>query len=274
MIRLQGLAAALAVALLLAPSAIAAADDDAFVILSATGPGLSAAPGDLLGGGAEVALGDGAAMTVLDRAGRLYRLTGPCACRLPVAAAGALPKPRTRGFVREENLWSAALPTVRDIVGQPDSSAPEAEPGRSAGTATAPQQPNLWAMSVDSSGNRCVRRGAATLWRARADNSISVDLSTQSLRQAGLTWPAGENAMPLPDHFIIDGEPLVLSLGGQSLQFVLHVLPDTIDETEWGEILIWMAARDCRPQAQFLVDGLNNGTLFPDSGRKPGLSEL
>ena len=176
--------------------------------------------------------------------------------------------------MREENLWNAALPTVRDIVGEPESGAPAAGTSRGAEPAPAPRQPDLWAMSVDSSGNRCVRRSGAVLWRGRADDAVSVVLQNGSVRQTGLTWLAGQDTMPLPDHFIVDGGSLTLSLGDEARRLVIHVLPDTIDETQWGEILIWMAARDCRRQAQFLVDGLNDGTLFPDSGTKPGLSEL
>ena len=129
-------------------------------------------------------------------------------------------------------------------------------------------------MAVDSSGSRCVRRGDVFLWRRETRAAARIDLRSSGARETGLTWPAGQEQMRLPSQFVIDGEPIVLQLDDQPRRLIVHVLPETIGENEWGEILIWMAARDCRRQAQFLVDGLNDGSLFPDRDRRPGLSEL
>ncbi len=257
--------------------ATAAASEDAFVVLSVTGGGAPFVAGDMVGGGSDVRIEDGVTMTVLDASGRLFQMTGPCRCRLPEAMAAkdgdasALTSPQTRGFTFEDNLWNAALPKLQELAEDPPADAPAQTRGSPALPA---RQPDLWAMAVDSSGNRCVRRGDVFLWRRKTSAAARIDLRTQSARETGLTWPAGQDKMRLPSQFVIDGESLMLQVDAEPRRLIVHVLPDTIKETEWGEILIWMAARDCRRQAQFLVDGLNDGSLFPDRGRKPGLSEL
>ena len=111
------------------------------------------------------------------------------------------------------------------------------------------------------------------LWRPSAAAETRLELRAQRVATA-MRWPAGQQTLRLPTEFVVDGGSLVVQLDAEPQELVVHVLPETIEETQWGEILIWMAARDCRGQAQFLVDGLNDGSLFPEQGRTPGLSEL
>ena len=241
-----------------------------FLVIAAA-ENASVVAGDVLSPGQEVPMAKGATALVLTRSGGVFRLTGPCLCRLPgkprEVGVTALAKPQTRGFKENPDLWTAALSKLQSL--NEDSS-------RSRGmTKDKPaRQPDLWAVTVDGSGNRCVRRGDTYLWRGRSAAAARVELRSATSRETGLTWPAGQPLMRLPTQFLEDGTSLVLSIDNQPRELTVHVLPATIKETDWGEILIWMAARDCRHQAQFLVDGLNDGSLFPEQDRRPGLSEL
>lgn len=263
----------LAVALIGGTGVTRAAGDGANLLVIATAGAAPVTTGDLLAPGQEVDIADDAAVLVLTRSGSVLRLTGPCRCRLPEGPAAARGKSgadaATRGFAVKSDLWNVALPKLQSL------SKPAAA-GSDGGVQPepSPEPPDLWVVAVDRSGNRCVGRGGAFLWRQQVKAAATVDLRTTKAHQAGLTWPAGQPLMQLPGEFVIDGAPLILSIDSQRLRLVVHVLPVTIDESEWGEILIWMAARDCRRQAQYLVDGLNNGTLFPDHDNRPGLSEL
>ena len=254
------------------PSNTRAAEGPDYVVLAATGIA-GVAAGAELEPGQEVQVAKGASVIVLARSGAVLRLTGPCLCRIPggglAPAAEAEPKPqaRTRRFTVKSDIWTVALPRLREMT-DPNLG------GNRGAQGEVPDQPDLWVVAVDSSGNRCVRRGDIFLWRRQAEIAAKVDLRSRAARETGLTWPAGQKRMRLPNHVVVDGDPLVLQINDQPRRLVVHILPETIDESEWGEVLIWMAARDCRRQAQFLVDGLNNGTLFPNHDDRPGLSEL
>lgn len=278
----RGLGVAALATMLTAPAAHSA--EDAFIVIASSGSSTSLLAGDLVAGGADVRVEDGVVITVLDPSGRLFRMVGPCLCRLPETAPlaradDAITSPQTRGFKLgsdNSNLWNVALPKLRELTEPPAAEAPvETAPATRGGDVAAPvAPPDLWSLATDSSGSRCVRRGDVFLWRRKADVAVRVDLRSSGARETGLTWPAGQDQMRLPSQFVVDGEQLMLMVNDKPRRLIVHVLPETIAENEWGEILIWMAARDCRRQAQFLVDGLNDGSLFPDQGRKPGLSEL
>lgn len=250
----------------------AAREAPEFLVIAAT-EGAPVSTGDLLAPGQEVDIATGQKVLVLTRSGSVLRMMGPCDCRLPESGPGVRGKSSTdgatRGFELEANFWNVALPKLRSLADDPEETG-----DRTAKTEPMQDPPDLWAVAVDRSGNRCVGRAGAFLWRQQAHAAAIVDLRTTKAHRTGLTWPAGQPLMKLPGEFVVDGAPLVLSIDSQRLRLVVHVLPATIDESEWGEILIWMAARDCRRQAQFLVDGLNDGTLFPDHDSRPGLSEL
>lgn len=209
----------LIVAVLDTPSDAAANE---WLVLS-TSVGAPVVEGEMLAGGTRLEIEAGIVVTALSPDGGIVRMVGPCDCTLPEARGGpssddasAGPRSGTRGVLLGDSLWAAALPALKQIAARAD--APVAGAPSRPGTELT-SRPGLWEMSVETSGDRCGRQGAAA-------------------------------------------------------RLVIHVLPRTIDQSEWGEVLIWMAARNCREQAQALVDGLNDGSLFPGRERRPGLSEL
>ena len=279
---LHALFAALTLGMLGGATDAAKAATGSNLVVIATAGDTQVKAGALISPGQEIDVAEGTSLVLLARSGQLLQMKGPCRCRAPgeppspapQAEDNGAPKPKavSRGFTVKSDLWTVALPNLQAL-----SRAPEGGlSGQTRGGVkpSGRDQPNLWYMAVDSSGDRCVRRGAVTLWRRKAVAASLVDLRSTAVRQTGLTWPAGEKTMDLPDHYVVDGSPLMLSIDSEPRKLTVHVLPETIDESEWGEILIWMAARNCRRQAQFLVDGLNDGSLFPDHDSRPGLSEL
>lgn len=278
---IQAIIAALTFSLTASAGATAHAAGDSHMVVIATSGSAPVLPGAMIAPGQEIDVAAGTSIVLLARSGQLLQMKGPCLCKVPgadpapapQAEANKAPKPKalTRGFTIKPDLWTVALPNLQALSRAPGADLPGKTRG---GVKPVPAQPSLWYMAVDSSGDRCVRRGTVTLWRRKAGVAVLVNLRSNAVRQTGLTWPAGQQTLDLPDHIVVDGTLLMVSIDSQPRRLNVHVLPETIDESEWGEILIWMAARNCRRQAQFLVDGLNDGSLFPDHNSRPGLSEL
>lgn len=220
-----------------------------YVVIAATG-GMQT--GGALTSGATLDVPEGGRATVLGRDGSVWHAAGPCACVLPEIGGGG-----------------ADLSAVSDLVtialrapGQTrDPAAPKAV------------QPNLWAVVVDSSGNRCVLPDRAELWRKSANKDWVVDLASVAARARGVLWPAGQHKLDLPADFVADGI-LAMTVDGAPRRFEMHVMPGDVDPTQWGEVLIWMAGNECDRQSQYLIDGLHSGTLYSDAARIPWLSEL
>ncbi|MEM7190300.1 MAG: hypothetical protein AAF439_11875 [Pseudomonadota bacterium] len=264
----------------LLPAQAASAED--YVVLGATGLADRYSAGDRLAAGGAHPLKDGEVLTLIARDGTLIQLVGPCDCGLPAPdedqmtmeedgaeAAPALPRPTGSPPIYEGAGWEDTAARLAALV-VPRPGAPatrEALPGAAGET-------GLWVMAADSSGARCVKSSDIKLWRRRTAEAVTVDLRSKVERLTGLTWSAGEHLLTVPEKLVVDGEALVLTVDAEPRRFTVHVLPDGIGETDWGQILIWMAAMSCRRQAQYLIDGLHDGSLFPDSARVPGQSEM
>ncbi len=261
--------------------------DGEFLVIATT-PGVEGPlAGVTLSSGDALAVPRNAVVTLIGRDGRVLQLVGPCDCVLPVVAGAA-------GLARPAPLaldpstassppaddgatgragWDAAAPGLLalfalktralEVLGKPRDL-----------RGAAGRQPGLWLLAIDNAGDRCVKQSDVFMWRKRAGEAVAIDLRGLAGQLTGLTWSAGEHRMALPAGFVADGHPVIIKISGEPRRFTLHVLPPVIDEADWGKILIWMAASACRGQAQFLVDGLHDGSLFPDAVRRPGMSEL
>ncbi len=270
----------------LVPFAGTARGADEFLVIGSSPVAGAPLKGVTLSTGDEVTVPLDAVVTLIARNGKVLQLIGPCDCMLPIVTGLKAPEPLALGSAVGGGGASDSAPASRSGRDDWDTAAPGLlrlfapraralnKPGAARDLSGDGGQPDLWLLVVDSSGDRCVRPADVYLWRKRAREAVEIDLRGRSDRMTGVRWLAGEHRLALPSSFVEDGQPVIVRIAGEPRRFVLHVLPNGIDIGNWGELLIWMAASECRRQAQFLVDGLHNGTLFPDAVRRPGLSEL
>ena len=122
-----------------------------------------------------------------------------------------------------------------------------------------PDQPDVWQVSIDSSGPRCVRPGPVELWRRDAERDARVSIRTEAGRLGDLSWPQAEHGLKLPADFsVVDGR-MAVSLDDTVRTLTVAVLPDDLVGAPTGRVLTWLIDQQCSRQARTLIDALHSG---------------
>lgn len=235
--------------LLAAISTSALAED--LVVIAATNAGEAFKPGAIVSTGTAVKLPQGSRLTLLSKGGEVLRLAGPYSSVVDLPAlAGDAPK---------EKAWASTLSSIADVVSKKVVRTNVVGTSRAVIAPMALIEPDVWQLTVDSSGHRCLNSAKSNLWRKNASKSLTIDLRSQEAQQKGLTWPVGINHMDLPKKFMKDGTLVVMKIDAQPRRFNIHVLPADIEADQWGDVLHWMVSKECTRQANLLVGRLHNG---------------
>jgi hypothetical protein len=226
--------ALLITAALAAPAAAA----DALVLSGgSTADGL--APGAAFSSADPVRLEAGESLKVMLQSGAIVSLSGPHDGPLPVVASG-----------------SAELPGSLDTIGAllVGRSGTETVLGASRlAPAELPDVPTVWSIDTAASGPRCTN-GTLQLHRADAEEPAAVVARTDKAKVGPVEWPAGARTLDLPQEALGTGGLLVVSVGYETRRFELQPMPPTIDETDEGVLLAWLASEGCVTQASALLE--------------------
>lgn len=122
---------------------------------------------------------------------------------------------------------------------------------RGVGTGT-PEEP--WAISVETSGPRCIKSSQVTLWRSDPSKPAQFTLS-DGYRSAGpQPWPANAAQVKLPDGFIQGGKTYKITLDQKTVELAFITVPETT--TNPAELAVWMNEKGCGSQAVALLSTL------------------
>lgn len=230
-----------------------------YLVLLAKGAG-TPDEGEIIHDASNLTLQDGAEMLLLDHDGRIYRLTGPCACSL--------------AFDRRAHHRADGLGQVSRFVVRAPAESRGGTRGSDIDIAGSATRPDIWDVVTDSSGDRCVRHGQIIFWRTHIAETLQVSLRSKTARKSGIVWEQGQHTLAIEDSARIGDGPLMTKIGTQTRRLQIHVIPSDVDPDQWGQVLIWMASMNCRRQAEMLIDAMKAGELFPEGSKTPGISEL
>lgn len=225
-------------------SAAALAD---YVVIAASGAPGSYAAGTEIADDQQIDLPEGARLTLIERSGRMVTLEG--------LYSGTVPLPDEAG---DSDAPSGGWNALKRLVGSAEASSTVLGAAR-ASAGDIPPPPGVWDLSTDSSGPRCIRTGELTLWRKQADTSQTVSARSAAGRHDGLVWAEGENRLALPQEMAMEDGRMVVSIGGELRDFELSVMPQALTDAPAGQLLAWLAERDCRRQALALIARLHTG---------------
>jgi hypothetical protein len=213
------------------------------IVVAASGPA-SLQPGDRLAGGSTLKLPDGAKVTVLFQSGEMKRIDGPFDGKLDAAP------PVERPF----SGWDA----VRKFLGAAGQKSEVLGASRNADGGM-PEQPGIWLISIDSSGERCTRRDELSFWRRDTGGPLTVTLRNEAARVTDLTWPAGSHTFTAPASFPVVEGPLAISAGPSLRKFGIKVLPQSLETAYPGALLGWLLDSGCTRQASALISRVHAG---------------
>ena len=205
--------------------------------------------GAILTTDAELTLGDGETLTLLTESGTVVRLTGP--------HGGPIFKADSAG-----NAGNGIARIARFVAGTDGATSVLGASRDPDGREGIAEQPDIWFVNTDSSGERCVLPTRLELWRKNSKTTSSVTVRGEREKLPKEAWPEGVHVLVLPSRLAQDGDRLVLSVDGKNRRYTLHVLPDVIKAERWGEVLQWMIANDCKRQATLLIGALHTGQLI------------
>lgn len=184
-----------------------------------------------------VRLAAGESIKVMLQSGAIVALAGPHDGPLPLAATGAADLPGSLDTIGALLVGRTGTTTV---LGASRLAPPDM-----------PDAPTLWSISTDASGPRCTN-GSLQLYRADASEAAEVVARTDRARVGPLSWPAGARHLDLPEDLGTAGL-LVISIDYATRRFTLQPIPPTIDETDDGILLAWLASEGCVRQASALL---------------------
>ena len=223
------------------------AEVGSLVVIAATNAG-KIVPGRMMEPGDIIEIPAGGKVTWINERGGMIQLGGPYS------------GPVVRKVVESDTGGGglkSALTKIAKLVTKDKKQSTVLGASRKTDPADTSGQPDPWLMSVDSSGHRCVRIEGVQMWRKRSDMKASVNLRSQSAKQTGLIWKAGENRMPLPKPFVKDGTLIVMKIGQDPRRINLHVAPGDLDLNRPGYVLNWMIDNKCTRQAEVWINRLH-----------------
>ncbi len=234
-------------ALLIGSNTASAAGE--FVVIASSTEDKSYQPGAVLNSGQIIKLSEGSKLTVLSESGKVLTLKGPY--------SGKLASKKTEGDKPVTQEWSSTVSMITKLVTKDTEKSNVV--GASRGFAAVDgDRRDVWLMTVDSSGHRCVRPSDVVMWRKEPRAAININLRSKSAKRTGLLWGNGKDTMLLPPEFVEDGILIVMKIDKQPRRFNLHVLPGSIGEKQWGKVLMWMIENNCSRQSYMLIDALHD----------------
>lgn len=231
----------------------AAAIAENLVVIAATGVDDTLQPGVIVKSSTRLDLSSGVSLTLLSQNGSVLKLDGPFAGSATVAGA--------KVETDKVNAWATTLSKISLVVSKRVARSNVVGSSRGAVAPDGDAHDNIWLLTVDSSGHRCLPKGGTDLWRKDANKKVELDLRSQSAQEKGMTWRAGQNLLRLPQKFVEDGTLVVMKIDTQPRRFTIHVLPNEIGADRWGAVLHWMIANQCTRQAGLLIDLLHSGEI-------------
>ncbi|WP_430512053.1 hypothetical protein [Pannonibacter phragmitetus] len=213
------------------------------IVVAASGPA-SLQPGDRIAEGSSLKLPDGAKITILFQSGEMKRIDGPFDGKLDAAP------PVERPF----SGWDA----VRKFLGAGGQTSEVLGASRKTDSSL-PEQPGIWLVSIDSSGERCTRKDELTFWRRDADAPLTLTLRNEAGKASDLNWPAGSHTFTVPATFPVTEGALALSAGSSLRKFGLKVLPQDLEDAYPGAVLGWLLDSGCTRQASAFISRVHAG---------------
>ena len=197
-------------------------------------------PGTLLKSDEAVQLGAGAHITLLAPDGNTIRIKGPFKGVAGRHAAG--------GNERAMMILSSLLG------GKGDSTAALGAIRFPEAASRAARLPAPELIGVAESGDRCVYRNDAVLWREDAGHESRLTIDDRDHHPRTLPWPAGAQRLALPAADFQDGRRYLLSLDGKQIDIWVHK-PGRRNLNP-AELAAWMAENSCLSQVFALVEGM------------------
>ncbi len=230
-------------AALMAMAPLSAAQADQMVVLASSSPAIS--EGGMVESDQTLTLAAGENVTLLSMGGQTVKLSGPFngVPTAQKASAGGNSKAMAAisAMFKSQKKSTASLGAVRAA----NVEAAEAK------------VPDPWLVSVENSGNRCLRSGKPVLWRASAGQSDFKLQSAGALKKKiEGPWPAGKSRITMPDNFFVDGKTYEAILDGRTVEITTHMLPATLNYANPAEVASEMAQRNCVNQAMALLNSL------------------
>ncbi|MEM8856447.1 MAG: hypothetical protein AAGD34_22325 [Pseudomonadota bacterium] len=197
-------------------------------------------PGAVFAVDKSLTLQRGERLRVMLQSGALIDLEGPH--QGPVSVTDASGR-----NVGEQVLAVAAL-----IVGRQGRTSVLGASRESGPVALGALQP-VW--SVDANATVACVDGPLRLWRADPTSSVEVSARTSDARIGPVVWPEGEALLDLPMSVSSAG-PMIVSINGATSRVDLATPPADVDPSDPGPLLAWFTAEGCAPQAERLLDRL------------------
>ena len=226
---------------------------ESLVVIAVTGDEASLSPGAIVESEDNLKLSDGVSVTFLSKGGQVVTFRGPYNDIISGLKDG--------GADADNRAWGTTLTSIGDAISKKVARTKVVGSSRQVDAPVGDAHDDIWLLTVDSSGHRCLPPEGAEMWRKDASKSVEMDLRSQSARQKGMIWPAGKNTTGLPQKFVEDGTLVVMKIDTLPRRFNIHVLPKDIEKQEWGHILHWMIASECSRQAALLIDMLHSGEI-------------
>ncbi len=220
-----------------------------FVVIASSTEDKSYQPGAVLNSGQIIKLPEGSKLTVLSKSGKVTTLKGPY--------SGKLASKKEDADEPASQEWSSTVSRIAKLVTKDTEKSNVVGASRGFAAVDGGKR-DVWLMTVDSSGHRCVRPSNVVMWRKEPRAAISINLRSKSAKRTGLLWGDGEDTMQLPPEFVEDGILIVMKIDKQPRRFNLHVLPGSIGQKQWGKVLMWMIDNNCSRQSYMLIDALHD----------------
>lgn len=201
-------------------------------------------PGDRIAEGTRLQLPEGARLTFLFKSGEMKVITGPFEGHITDDAPARAPI----------GTWE----TIKSFLGAAEQKSEVLGASRKA-DGSMPDQPGIWLVSIDSSGERCTRQDTLTFWRRDAGEQLPVALRNGAARASDLTWPAASHTFTAPASFPVIEGPLALSAGSTLRKFDIKVLPKDLEGAAPGALLGWLLDSNCTRQATALISRVHAG---------------
>ncbi|MEM9332591.1 MAG: hypothetical protein AAGA53_14775 [Pseudomonadota bacterium] len=198
-------------------------------------------PGDKYEDTASVSVPEGARITFLAKTGEIIALVGP----FEGSIFNASQRDNAGQALTE---WSA----LKQLIGEPDARIEVLGASRDI-EGNIPPTPDVWHVSVDSSGPRCTPSSQLVFWRRNAEKSQTVSVRGESGSLKGLDWKSGITVLSLPKSFALKSGRMLVGIDGQLRDLEVHIAPQNINDAKPAELLNWLLEKKCNRQALALI---------------------
>ncbi len=216
-----------------------------YVVIRSSDPEL--ARGSILPGGTELRLSEGAAVTLIDDAGKPLTIKGPYA-----GTVGARDKGEDKA-----TKGTGLLASLSRLVGSGERG--RTSLGSIRGVTAGGEAPDPWAVNVARAGTYCLRPGTLPrLWRGRTGSRRRLVVRDHLFGvEKKVAWEKGQVYTGWPEGLEIrQGRVYLVQPQGKLIatRIDFRFLPENAATP--GEIIVWMADNGCDVQAQLLIGSL------------------